>query len=82
MAIGERLTRASDLDVLGLNVGASSCRAAGKGSDVRSIAAVCSTLEVLEQNVRDGQRARVVVAQCQVLLAVALIHLNGVLHLQ
>lgn len=81
VAVGERLARALDVDSLGVDVLAGRCGAAGKGGDVGGIAAVGGAPEVLEQDVRDCQRAWVVVAQRQVLLAVALVHLNGVLNL-
>lgn len=81
MAVGQRPAGAANVDVFGLDVGASSAGAASKGGDVRGVLAVGGTLEVLKQHVLDLQGAGVVVAQSKVLLAVTLVYFDGVVHL-
>lgn len=81
MAVGQRSTRSGNLDIGCLDVAASSASAASKSSDVWRVLGVSCAFEVLEGYIRDCKRTRVIVAQCQIRLAVALVDFDGVVGL-
>lgn len=73
-----RAVRARDIDTLGADIETSLIRAASQCTNKGLILLAGAAPEILKDDIGDGQGARVLQAERQVLLAVALVDLDGV----